>query len=475
MKPRASVSDAFFISERGIVMKENERNPLAYEPISKLLLKFSVPTALTLIVNYLYNIVDQIFVGQKAGVVGIAATNVAFPLTTICMAVALLIGDGCAANISLHLGRKEQKEADHTFGNAFFLLICFGILVFVLGNIFLSKLVILFGATDTVYASAMSYSRIILAGLPFMILCVAFTAIIRADGNPKYTMKCMMLGAAINVVLDALFIMKMNMGVVGAAAATIIGQIVSGLMCLAYIPKLKNINFSKAIFAPKAKVCKEIFSLGIPSFFTQISAAITQIVMNNLMRKYGAATIYGSDIALSCYGMVMKIYQLAHSMFVGVSSGTQPINGYNYGAKQYGRVKETYKLAIMTAFSISILWFALYMIFAGKVGGLFVDNNQLYNEFTEHFIRIYMMAFFIYGPPMATASFFQAIGKPVKALVISLSRQMFFLIPLAVIFSSFMGLDGALFAAPAADTLTFLLAFSLIFVELRSWKKNNMV
>ena len=456
-------------------MNGTDNNPLAYEPIPKLLLKFSVPTALTLMVNYLYNIVDQIFVGQKTGVVGIAATNVAFPLTTVCMAAALLIGDGCAANVSLHLGRKERQEADHTFGNAFFLLLCFGLLVVIFGNIFLNRLVMLFGATETVYAPAMTYSRIILAGLPFIILCVAFTAIIRADGNPKYTMRCMMTGAVINVALDALFIMVMNMGVAGAALATIIGQMVSGIMCLAYIPKLKNIRFSKELFIPRAKVCREIFSLGIPSFFTQISAAITQIVMNNLMRKYGAATVYGSDIALSCYGMVMKIYQLAHSMFVGVSSGTQPINGYNYGAKKYKRVKETYRLGIMTAFVISFLWFVLYMAFAGKIGGLFVDNDPLYNEFTGHFIRIYMMAFFIYGPPMATASFFQAIGKPARALVISLSRQMFFLVPLAVTLSGIFGLNGALAAAPAADVLTFILAAALIIFEMKGWKRKNMI
>lgn len=186
-----------------------------------------------------------------------------------------------------------------------------------------------------------------------MIFNVSFTAIIRADGNPKYTMKCMMLGALINVVLDPIFIFMFDMGVVGAAIATIIGQIAAGVLCLLYIPKLKNVSFSVANMRLKADTCKEILTLGIPSFFTQISAALTQIVMNNLMKTYGASTIYGSDIALSCYGMVMKIYQVAHSMFVGVSSGTQPINGFNYGAKQYGRVKKTYSLAIKVALVIS--------------------------------------------------------------------------------------------------------------------------
>lgn len=466
---------AFFISERRINMEQNHSNPLATEPVGKLLLKFSVPTALTLMVNYMYNIVDQIFVGQNAGYLGIAATNVAFPLSTICVAIALLIGDGCAANISLHLGRKEYEKANHSFANAFALLIAFGIFVLVGGNVFLKQLVLLFGATENVFNSAMSYSRIILFGLPFMIFNVSFTAIIRADGNPKYTMKCMMLGALINVVLDPIFIFTFDMGVVGAAIATIIGQIAAGVLCLLYIPKLKNVSFSVANMRLKADTCKEILTLGIPSFFTQISAALTQIVMNNLMKTYGASTIYGSDIALSCYGMVMKIYQVAHSMFVGVSSGTQPINGFNYGAKQYGRVKKTYSLAIKVALVISIIWYLLFRIFSGTLGGLFVPGNELYSQFTQHFINIYMAVFFIYGPPMSTASFFQAIGKPVKSLLISLSRQAFFLIPLALILSNFFGLDGALAAAPIADTLTLLLAVILVVREFKFWKANNMI
>ena len=226
-------------------MDKNLKNPLAIDPISKLLLRFSVPTALTLIVNYLYNIVDQIFVGQKVGVVGIAATNVAFPLTTICMAIALMTGDGCAANISLHLGRGEKEDADNTFANAFALLIVFGVFVVIVGNIFLEQLILIFGATESVFESAASYSRIILFGLPFMIFNVSFTAIIRSDGNPKYTMKCMMIGALINVVLDPVFIFGFDLGVEGAAIATIIGQFVSGRL---WLISLASLNLKIYIF-----------------------------------------------------------------------------------------------------------------------------------------------------------------------------------------------------------------------------------
>lgn len=450
-------------------------NPLVTDPILSLLKKFSVPTALTLMVNYLYNIVDQIFVGQSVGIEGIAATNVAFPFSTICVSVALLIGDGCAANTSLSLGRGEKDYADRGFGNSFLLLILFSLFILIFGNIFLEQLVTLFGATETVFESSMIYSRIILLGLPFMIINVSFTAIIRADGNPKYTMKCMMTGALINVILDPVFIFGFNMGVKGAAIATILGQFVAGFLCLAYIPKFKSITFKKAYMKLSGKVCKTILSLGISSFFTQIATAALQIIMNNLMKIHGAATIYGSDIALSCYGMMMKIYQIAHAMLVGLSSGTQPINGFNYGAKQYDRVKTTYKYAFIFSFIISTGWFIVYMVFPSQIAYLFVNDSPMYQEFAKVCFRSYMLVFFIYGMPMVTSSFFQAIGKPSKALLLSLSRQAFFLIPLSLILSSKFGLKGALFSAPIADTLTFIVALSLIIYEFKLWKKNGFI
>lgn len=450
-------------------------NPLVTDPILSLLKKFSVPTALTLMVNYLYNIVDQIFVGQSVGIEGIAATNVAFPFSTICVSVALLIGDGCAANTSLSLGRGEKDYADRGFGNSFLLLILFSLFILIFGNIFLEQLVTLFGATETVFESSMIYSRIILLGLPFMIINVSFTAIIRADGNPKYTMKCMMTGALINVILDPVFIFGFNMGVKGAAIATILGQFVAGFLCLAYIPKFKSITFKKAYMKLSGKVCKTILSLGISSFFTQIATAALQIIMNNLMKIHGAATIYGSDIALSCYGMMMKIYQIAHAMLVGLSSGTQPINGFNYGEKQYDRVKTTYKYAFIFSFIISTGWFIVYMVFPSQIAYLFVNDSPMYQEFAKVCFRSYMLVFFIYGMPMVTSSFFQAIGKPSKALLLSLSRQAFFLIPLSLILSSKFGLKGALFSAPIADTLTFIVALSLIIYEFKLWKKNGFI
>ena len=454
---------------------ESKTNILATESIPKLLLKFSVPTMLTLMVNYLYNIVDQIFVGQGVGIMGIAATNVSFPFSIICTALALLIGDGCAARISLCLGRKEQQQANKCFGNAFFILILCGVFIVLFGNLFLKTLLLLFGATETILPSAIQYARIILFGLPFMIFNVAFTAIIRSDGNPQYTMKAMMIGAVINIILDPIFIFYFDMGVQGAAIATILGQIVSGIICICYITRFQNITFQKNNMILDFHTTTSILSLGIPSFITQIATACTQIVMNNMMRYYGANTIYGSDIALSCYGTMMKVYQIAHAMFVGVSSGTQPINGFNYGAKQYKRVKQTYYTAITIALIISFVWWLIYQTFPAQIASLFVSTEQTdYISFSFYCYRFYMLAFFVYGFPMVTASFFQAIGKPINALAISVSRQILFLIPLAIILSPQYGIKGSLISAPIADISTFLLAVVLILYELNQWNKKGL-
>lgn len=342
-------------------LKENQ-NPLGTEPISRLIFKYSVPTALTLMVNYLYNIVDQMFVGQGVGITGMAATNVAFPLTIIATALGLLIGDGGAANISLCLGRREQETADKIASHAVTMLILCGAALWLVCSLFAPGIVQLFGATETAFQDSLMYTRTIAWGLPFLMVCTSLTAIIRADGNPQYTMKCMMAGAVINIVLDWLFIFPCHMGVFGAGLATVIGQIVSGSLCFAYLRKLKTVHIRKDALKLTSSLAGKILSLGFPSLITQIMTATVQIIMNNLMTIYGAQSVYGSDIALSVYGMMMKVYQIAHAMFVGVSSATQPINGYNFGAKHYDRVRKTYKTAAVIGIIISVIWFTVYQL-----------------------------------------------------------------------------------------------------------------
>ena len=442
-------------------MQTEREKLLATEKIERLLLKFSVPTTLTLLVNCLYNIVDQIFIGRAEGIPGTAATNIAFPLGVIAAALALLIGDGCAATISLCLGRGEKEEANRIFTVGLRLLFVLGIGLSLLGLVFVEGLARLFGAPPEVLTASVTYLRILLLGLPFSMICMAFTAIIRADGNPKYMMRAMMLGAGLNVILDPIFIFGLGMGVRGAAIATIIGQIVSGILALAYIPRVQLVRLLPKWSWRDWPAVQKICAIGFPSFATQGATAVTQIVMNHMMTQYGAATIYGSEIAVSCYGIMMKIYQIAHAMFVGLASGTQPINGYNFGAKQYGRVRKTYGIAVKISFGISILWFLVFQLGGGVLAQAFVKNEPLYLQFAVRCFHLYMLAFFLYGPPQVTSSFFQAVGKPKMALVVALARQIFFLIPLALLLSTRFGLEGALYAGPIADVGACVLALAL--------------
>ena len=454
---------------------EKYENPLGTEPIKNLIIKYSIPTALTLMVNYIYNIVDQIFIGQGVGIEGMAATNVAFPLTIISIAIALLIGDGCAANISLCLGRKEQDTADRTVSHASTMLVVSGIIIAVVCFLFAGAIANVFGSTDTAFNQSVIYIKTIAWGLPFLMLSSALTAIIRADGNPQYTMKCMIIGCIINIILDPVFIFVFDMGVFGAGVATVIGEAYTGIACFTYLRRLKTVHIKKEALVPTPALSFKILSLGIPSLLTQIMNALVQITMNNLMSVYGSKTIYGGDTALSVYGMMMKVYQIAHSMFVGVSSATQPINGYNFGAKNYKRVYETYKMAVKIAITISIIWFAVYQIFPRFIAMMFVSDDAIYIDCAEHIFRIYMAVFFIYGLHLVTASFLQSIGKPTKALLIPIIRQAVFLIPLSIILSSKFGLNGAVMAAPIADMAVFIVALTLAVTEFRTWKKNGLI
>lgn len=455
-------------------MAQTQENILGTEKISRLLLRFSIPTVMTLMVNVLYNIVDQIFIGHAEGVNGMAATNAAFPMMTIGAALALMIGDGCASRISLCLGRKEQEEAEKTFGNAVVLLALSGIILAICmvgGRRFFAHL---FGATADTLEMSMNYLGIVALGLPFQMVNMTFTAIIRSDGNPGYTMRCMMTGAGLNVILDPIFIFGFHMGVTGAAIATIIGQVVAGILCILYIPKLEHFHFAKQNLCLSAKTCGGILLLGVPSGCMQSATALTQIVMNRLMVRCGSMTVYGSEMVLSCYGAMMKIYQIAHAMFVGVASGTQPINGYNYGAKQYDRVRQTFRIAVIASFVISGVWFLIFQTCGGIIGRLFVKDTPLYLECMTLVLHIYMLGFFVYGLPQVTASFFQAVGNPWKSLLVALSRQVIFLIPLSLLFAEKKGLVGVLTSAPIADGLAFVLSAYLIFVFFQQWKKQGI-
>lgn len=448
-------------------------NPLGTERIGRLLVRFAVPTSLTLMVSFVYNIIAQVFVGQGLGLEAVAATNVAFPATTIAGAIALMIGDGCAANISLALGRKDREAADRMLGCALAMLAVFAVSFCTLGFAFLEPLVRVLGASGEVLSASMLFTGFTLAGIPFLMCNMVLCAIIRADGNPQFTMKATLAGALVSTAVTPFLLFVADWGLAGAGVGLVAGQFVSGALCLAYIPRFRFMGIRRGTVAIRRHEAAAIVRLGLPSLFTQLAMAATQVVMNNMMRVYGGQSYFGSEVALSVYGTMIKVYQIAHAMFVGVGSATQPINGFNYGVKSYDRVWKCLKLSLTAAFVISAAWFAIWQLLPAQIANLFVAGDPLYTEFSTICYRTYMAAFFVYGIPIATASFFQALGMPLRSMVVSLSRQVVFLIPLAFLLSAKFGLMGALIAAPVADALCFIVAVVVLVSELRRWRREG--
>ena len=451
-------------------MTTSYKNPLGYEKLPKLLKNYALPSIIALLVSSLYNIVDQIFIGQDVGYLGNAATNVSYPLITISLALALLIGVGSAARLGLSLGAGKKDDAAQTVGNAIALMAILGISYLVIIQFFLRPLLTLFGATTDVLPYAMTYTRITAFGLPLLMMTNGMSNLIRADGKPTYSMFCMVVGAVINTVLDPIFIFVFDMGIAGAALATVLSQLVSFLLAITYIRKFKHVQLTKAHFKLKKAVCLKITSLGMSNSLNQVAITFVQIVLNNSLTYYGAQSIYGSDIPLAASGIVMKTNALLLSVMIGFAQGSQPIISFNYGAKNYDRVRGTYKLAACCTLIVSTLGFLAFQFFPRQVISIFGTGDELYFEFAVKFMRIFLFMIFINGIQVISANFFSAIGKPMKGVFLSLSRQVIFLIPLILVLPLFLGIDGILFAAPIADVLAFCMALILVSKELRSMR-----
>lgn len=446
-------------------------NPLGYEKISKLLRSFAIPSIIAMVVSSLYNIVDQIFIGQGVGYLGNAATNVSYPLTTICLAIALLIGIGSASRFSLHLGADEKDDAIKAVGNGISMMVVFGIIYAIIIEIFMEFLLTVFGATPEIMPYAKEYTRIIALGMPFLIVTNGMSNLARADGSPKYSMTCMLIGAVINTILDPIFIFVFQLGVSGAAWATIIGQFCSFIAAILYIRKFKSVEINIKQIRLIPRECAKTASLGMSNSLNQIAITFVQIVLNNSLTYYGADSVYGMEIPLAACGIVMKTNGILLAFIIGISQGSQPIIGFNYGAKQYDRVRQTYKLAIGANLVISAIGFILFQFFPYQIISVFGTGDQLYFEFAVRFMRIFLFMVLANGVQLISSNFFSAIGKPIKGLVLSMTRQVIFLIPLILILPLFMGLDGILFAAPAADTIAFITTVILVRRELGQMKK----
>lgn len=450
------------------------QSPFATEPIGRLIVKFAVPSVIALLVNSLYNIVDQIFIGWGVGYLGNGATNIVFPITIIALALSMMIGNGGAAYLSLKMGEGEVETAKKGVGNAVTLVTIVSILLAVIFLVWIDPILTLFGATDVLRPFALEYGFIIGAGLPFMMISAAINSMIRADGSPKYAMLSMVIGAIINVILDPVFIFVFQMGVKGAAIATIIGQVASFVVSVLYMPHFKSVQLNKSSFAPCAKVSVNIVIFGLSSFITQFAITIVMALTNNLLAKYGAQSVYGAEIPLTATGIVMKVNQIMIAILLGIVTGAQPIIGYNYGAKSYHRVKKALEISLIASEIVSVAAFLIFQFAPMSVVSLFGSEEGLYNEFAVKAFRIFLMLCPLTGFQTIAAVYLQAVGKPVKSAILSLARQIIFFVPTALILPIFLGVEGVLWTGPVADGLAFLLSLAFLLYERNHLKRGHL-
>ncbi len=448
-------------------MNQEERSPLAFAPIGSLMMKYAIPSVIALVVNALYNIVDQIFIGWGVGTLGNSATNVIFPLNMVVTAVSLLLGDGGAAYMSLELGRNNRKKAEDGANNTLTWLIISGVLLFAICAAFLKPLTSFLGATPDNLSYALAYGKIVIIGFPFVVIGSGMCSLIRSDGSPHLTMIAMIVGCVTNIILDALFVLGFKWGMEGAALATVIGQVLNFLICVWYIPRFKTIKISFKSMKPKLKLLKKIAALGVSSFVSQFAVAVIMAVINYFLVKCGTASEYGPDIPLAAFGIVMKFNTILISIVTGIGTGAQPIVGYNYGRGDFGRVKKTFSIAVKAATIVAVICFIIFQVFPKQLTAMFGDQGELYTQFSVKSFKIFTLLCFFNGFQVVTGIFFQSIGKPVLSGAVSFSRQIIFLIPATAILCNIIGLNGVLWAGPVADGLAFILALVLVICEMK--------
>ena len=451
----------------------SQENPLGILPVNQLLARFAIPSIIAMLVSALYNIVDQFFIGRSVGMLGNAATNVAFPLTITCTAISLMCGIGGAANFNLSLGSGEKEEATRYAGNAVFMLAAIGVLLCLTVRLFLKPLMIVFGATPDVLDYSLTYTGITSLGFPFLILTTGGSNLIRADGSPRFSMMCTLTDAVLNTILDPLFIFGFHMGMAGAALATIIGQIISGIMVIVYLTRFKTVHLSLGSLVPVPSHMKAIAALGMAPFFNQMAMMVVQIVMNNILRYYGAQSHYGSEIPLACAGIITKVNMIFFSLVIGLSQGLQPIVSFNYGAKKLDRVSRTFRLLLTSCMTYSTVLWAVAM-FAPMVYIRIFTQDAALTAFSEWSIRIYMAASLLFGAQLACQQTFIAIGDSKTSLFLALLRKVILLIPLIYVLPNlFENKVFAVFVAePIADTIAVCTTVTLFLLSFRKMKRE---
>ena len=453
-------------------MNKETNNPLGVQPVNRLLSQFAIPSIISMLVGSLYNIVDQFFIGQRVGELGNAATNIAFPLSTSSLALALLIGIGGSSAFNLAMGSGHEKRAVNIMGNAVVLLAGSGLVLSIITLLFLKPLLLFFGSPKAVLPYAMEYTKITAFGFPFLLLSTGGGHLIRADGRPRITMLCNLVGAVLNTILDALFVFGLNLGMSGAALATIIGQIVSGALAIRYLMHGKTVTIRRENLRIKWENVTRIASLGMAPCSNQVAMMVVQIIMNQSLKHYGSHSIYGENIPIACAGIITKVNMIFMSFVIGLSQGLQPIASFNYGAGKKGRVKEAYIKAISIGAVLAVIAFFMFQFFPRQIISIFGDGSELYYQFAIRYFHVFLFFTFVNFMQPITSNFFTAIGKPKVGSFLALTRQILFLLPLILLFPLFLGIDGIMYAGPVADCLAAVVCFIMVYRELRNFNQK---
>lgn len=442
---------------------------MQHKSINRLLWEFSLPAIVGMTVNSLYNIVDRIFVGRGVGSLGIAATTVAFPIMIVFFAVSILIGVGATALISIRLGQRRIEEAEKVMGNATTMLVILPLILMVIYYLFAEKILIFFGASPDVLPHAYIYTNIIVLGSIFGSIALGMNNFIRADGSPRISMLSQIIGGCTNVGLNYIFTFKLGMGIAGLAWATIIGQLVSALFVLSYFLRGKStIKIHLHNLKVEFKILLSILSIGFAPFGLQMANSVQQVILNKTLR------FQGGDMALSAIGIIMSLATILFMPVVGLSQGAQPIIGYNYGAKEYRRVRETYKKAIAIGTVMVLIGYIAIHLWPSQLIGLFSEDQELL-ALTEPSMLVYFTMMPLLGFQIISTNYFQAIGKPVQSSILSLSRQILFFIPLLLILPNYWGINGVWRTPPISDILSTILTAVLILHEMKSLTKKDFI
>ena len=437
------------------------------QPVNKLIAKFAVPSIISMLVGAAYNMVDQMFIGRGVEDIAMGATTVAFPIVTVCMAWALLCGVGGASNFNLESGRGEHGRARHSAGGALFLLAAGGVAIMAIVLLFLRPILRVCGATGQLMDYSVTYAGITALGLPFLALTSGGAHLIRADKSPRFSMAVIVSGALLNTILDPIFIFRFGWGVAGAAWATVIGQALSAVLVIFYFLKKQKMHLQWRDLLPIWRRCKRIFSLGSAASVNQLAIFAVQILMNNQLARYGAQSAYGAEIAVTVAGVIGKVGMLFLGICIGISQGCQPIWGFNCGAGNFHRVKETYRKAAVLCLGVGVVCFLLFQLFPGQIIGLFGMRSTAGVAFAVRYFRVFMFMTFLNGLQPMSSGFFTSIGKARLGVVTSLTRQIAFLVPLMILLPLRWGMDGILAAGPIADGAAAIIAITFALRHLR--------